>query len=365
MRSVVVGGFLLAAACAEPSARAPRLERVAVAPDGRGFRLEESGRPFRPWGFNYDRDETFRLLEEYWESEWPRVEEDFREMKALGANVVRVHLQFGRFMKAPGVPDEAALARLGRLLGLAEELGLYLDVTGLGNYRKKESPPWYDAASEAERWALQARFWEAVAARCAGSPAVFCYNLMNEPISPSGPGSEWLPGSGLGGFHYVEALSKDPAGRSRDEIARTWIGTLLPAVRRHDPRRLVTAGMFFLFERRGGLSLGTDPAAFGGALDFWSLHLYPKEGEIRRTLDLLDSIPRGKPLLVEEYFPLRCSVDTLRALVREAGDRAAGWIGFYWGRSPEEVRGSTAPKDVLMASWLSFFREEAGRRRSP
>lgn len=48
MRGAVVGGFLLAAACAEPSARAPRPERVVLAPDGRGFRLEESGRPFRP-----------------------------------------------------------------------------------------------------------------------------------------------------------------------------------------------------------------------------------------------------------------------------------------------------------------------------
>lgn len=365
MRGAVLPGLLLAAACAEPSARAPRLERVVVAADGRGFRLEESGRPFRPWGFNYDRDDAFRLLEEYWESEWPKVEEDFREMKALGANVVRVHLQFAQFMKAPGVPEAAALERLERLLALAEELGLYLDVTGLGSYRKKESPPWYDAASEAERWALQARFWEAVAARCAGSRAVFCYNLMNEPVSPSGPGSEWLPGPGLGGFHYVESLSKDPAGRSRDEIARAWIETLLASVRRHDPRRLVTAGMFFIFERSGGLSLGTDPSAFGGSLDFWSLHLYPREGQGRKALALLESIPRGKPLVVEEYFPLHCSLDTLRGLVREAGDRVAGWIGFYWGRTPEELRRSGRPSDLWTARWLDFFRQEAARRGSP
>ncbi|HXG61705.1 MAG TPA: cellulase family glycosylhydrolase [Planctomycetota bacterium] len=363
MRRSVALGLLFAAACAEPSARAPRLERIGIAPDGRGFRLEESGRPFRPWGFNYDRDHDKRLLEDYWESEWSRVEEDFREMKALGANVVRVHLQFGRFMKGPAEPDGAALERLGRLLGLAEELGIYLDLTGLGNYRKSASPAWYDAASEKERWALQARFWEAVAVRCAASPAVFCYNLMNEPVSPSGPGSEWLPGPGLAGFHYVEALSKDPAGRSRDEISRAWIATLLPAVRRHDPRRPVTAGMFFLFERPGALTLGTDPEKFGAALDFWSLHLYPKEGEVPRTLALIDSIPRGKPLLVEEYFPLNCSIDTLRALVREGRERVAGWIGFYWGRTPREMAGSADPVEALTARWLEFFREEARRER--
>ena len=29
---------------------------------------------------------------------------------------------------------------------------------------------------------MQARFWEAVAATCRNRPAVFCYDLMNEPI---------------------------------------------------------------------------------------------------------------------------------------------------------------------------------------
>ena len=40
--------------------------------------------------------------------------------------------------------------------------------------------------SEAERWAAQGVFWEAVAGTCAGHSAVFCYNLMNEPLSPAG-----------------------------------------------------------------------------------------------------------------------------------------------------------------------------------
>ena len=35
---------------------------------------------------------------------------------------------------------------------------------------------------ERPRWDVQARFWEAVARACADSPAVFCYDLMNEPV---------------------------------------------------------------------------------------------------------------------------------------------------------------------------------------
>src|SRR5262245_10463430 len=87
---------------AVPWARA-QPERVRVADDRRGFVLENSGRPFVPHGFNYDHDEQGRLIEDYWTDEWPKVEEDFREMKDLGANVVRVHLQVGKFLKGPDV----------------------------------------------------------------------------------------------------------------------------------------------------------------------------------------------------------------------------------------------------------------------
>src|SRR5687768_3105631 len=92
--------------------KAPRMERVTVAPDGRGFILAPSGRPFVPWGFNYDRDYKLRLIEDYWIDEWETVEEDFREMKQLGANVVRVHLSLAKFLGAPDDPNEASLRQL-------------------------------------------------------------------------------------------------------------------------------------------------------------------------------------------------------------------------------------------------------------
>jgi hypothetical protein len=45
---------------------------VQVSNDQKGFVLEPSGRPFVPWGFNYDHDDKGRLIEDYWEDEWPR-----------------------------------------------------------------------------------------------------------------------------------------------------------------------------------------------------------------------------------------------------------------------------------------------------
>src|SRR5262249_24771361 len=150
-----------------------------------------------------------RLLEDFWESEWPTLVQDFREMKDLGANVVRVHLQLGKFMAGPDRPDGRALDRLARLVAEAERAGLYLDLTGLGCYRKADVPSWHVSLGGAGRWAVQARLWEAVAARCSQSPAIFCYDLMNEPIAPGDrrrPG-QWYSGQLFGGYDFIQWIA--------------------------------------------------------------------------------------------------------------------------------------------------------------
>jgi hypothetical protein len=190
-----------AAADAQPTTRQAALPLIRPSEDKTHFVRADTGRKIEIWGFNYDHDDAGRLLEDYWVDEWATVAADFREMKALGANVVRVHLQLHRFMTTAERADAASLERLSRLVRLAEEVGLYLDVTGLGCYHKKETPPWYDALDEADRWAVQARFWKEVATVCKESPAIFCYDLMNEPVlGGGGEGKkEWLAGEPLGG----------------------------------------------------------------------------------------------------------------------------------------------------------------------
>ena len=91
--------LILALLCPPPADPMPRVE---VAKDGKGFVLASTGRPFVPWGLNYGHHG--KLIEDIWEADWTAVEADWRGMKGLGANVVRVHLQFGKFMDGP---DEA------------------------------------------------------------------------------------------------------------------------------------------------------------------------------------------------------------------------------------------------------------------
>jgi hypothetical protein len=98
MRKHILFAVLVSGVCA---ATARAMEALAISKDGAQFVLAESGKPFIAWGFNYDRDYRLRLIEEYWDKEWDTVARDFRVMKGLGANVVRVHIQFCKFMEAP------------------------------------------------------------------------------------------------------------------------------------------------------------------------------------------------------------------------------------------------------------------------
>ena len=254
-------------------ARAETIERIGISGSKTGFVQETSNHPFVPWGFNYDHDEQGRLLEDYWDKEWPKVEADFREMKRLGANVVRIHLQVAKFMTGPDKPNEANLDRLGRLVTLAERHHLYLDITGLGCYRKKDVPEWYDRLGEQERWDAQARFWEAVAERCAKSPAIFCYDLMNEPVVPGGtrkPG-DWL-GPPFAGSCFVQFITLDQKDRPRPAIARQWCHKLVAAIRKHDQHHLVTVGLVPWSLDRPGLTSGFVPKEIAPELDFIAVH---------------------------------------------------------------------------------------------
>ena len=351
-------GVLALVACAlADCGTAAELPWIELSPDGYGFVEAGSKKPFVPWGFNYDHEGDGRLLEDYWVDDWARVESAFTEMKQLGANIVRIHLQFGRFMIAPNEANPDALNRLRLLVELAETNRLYLDLTGLGCYHRQDVPDWYDALEESERWAAQATFWEAVARACSDSPSIFCYDLMNEPVVPAGnkKRSDWL-GPGFADKHFVQFISLDRGGRDRTDIARKWIGTLVRAIRRYDRRHLITVGLVPWSLDRPGLTSGFVPDAIAGDLDFLAVHLYPESGKIDRAIETLRGFAAaGKPVLIEETFPLKCDAGELAEFLGQSRGIASGWIGFYWGRTPEQLRPPATIAEALTLGWLELF----------
>lgn len=302
-----------------------------------------------------------RLMEDFWETDWETFAADLRELKALGANVVRVHLQFGKFMAAPNQPNRSALKQLERMLRLAEEIGIHVDVTGLACYRPADTPAWYDALDEPARWEAQARFWETVAEVGAASAAVFCYDLINEPISPSSkrePG-KWSSGNLFGSYDFLQYIALDPAGRKREDIAVQWIRHLTAAIRRHDRKGLITVGLLPWSRQWKHLS-GFLPEKVAPELDFISVHLYPETKKPGEALESLCQFAAGKPVVIEETFPLSCSPAELEEFLRASREIACGWIGHYDGQALADLDGWLGAGKLTIAQgiyreWLRLF----------
>ncbi|MFP4173322.1 MAG: cellulase family glycosylhydrolase [Candidatus Hydrogenedentota bacterium] len=340
---------------------AASLEPISLSEDGSEFVEKESGERFFAWGFNYDHDHEGRLIEDYWHDEWDKVAEDFESMKELGANLVRVHLQFGQFMPEPGELDQDNLDQLARLVALAEDLGLYLNLTGLACYHKEDAPAWYGALDEAERWETQAAWWKAVAEVAAGSPAVFCYDLMNEPILTGGDDPDaWLPGEGLDGKHFVQRITRDLGERTRQEVARAWVDALTEAIRERDEETLITVGVIpWVFTFGGGSPL-FHAEEVGENLDFASVHFYPERGEVDKAVSALEAYDVGKPLVVEETFPLRCDIDELAEFIERSMPILDGVTGFFWGKTIEDLEAmDRGIGEEMTLGWLRYFRDAA------
>jgi len=267
-------------------------------------------------------------------------------------------------MAGPDQIRHEALKRLRALLDLSEERGLYLDVTGLGCYHPARLPDWFDALPESRRWQVQARFWEAIADTCHDHPAIFCYDLMNEPVITETRKEDqypWLAGD-LDGFYFVQRISRKPGDRDRREIAATWVKEMTSAIRKHDQNSLITVGIIpwaLVFKGAKPIFYGPDAAKY---LDFTSVHVYPKSGKIKEEVKELAAYEIGKPLVIEEFFPMGCNMEELNSFMTLADDAVQGWISHYFGHSIEEHQDGADPGGPITASFLRFWKQRAGRR---
>jgi Cellulase (glycosyl hydrolase family 5) len=358
--------------CFSQDGSAEDLPRIRVSGDKKSFVLGASDKRFVPWGFNY-LGQFEHLAEEEWETDegWKRIENDFAQMKKLGANVVRWHLQFETYMEGPEKVKAESLARLKKVLGVARAAGLYLDLTGLGCHRLKRSPAWYDVLSEEERWKAQARFWDAIAETCAGDSSagdsvVFCYDLMNEPVITESKEGEhrWLTGE-LGGFHFVQRISHKPAGRDSKEIAEAWVKSLVEPIRRRDQETLVTVGVIpwaFVWPNAKPIFYSPEVAKH---LDFASIHVYPKSGELEKELKALAVYDVGMPLVIEEIFPMTCSTKELDAFIDAASPRVDGWVAHYFGFTAAEHRNEGTIAGAMKGEFLEYWGRKGREMSEP
>lgn len=313
-------------------------EFIRVSDDGRYFVGARTGRRFVPLGFNYDHDEHYRLLEDYWHDEWEKVLADMHTMRDYGANVIRIHLQLAKFLQSPTEAHERELEQLDRLIKLANELGLYLDLVGLCCYHSWEVPAWYDAMDYRERWQVQAFFWEILAKRYADETAIFCFDLMNEPVVPgkTRPSGAWL-GKEYAGKNYIQFITLDGTVGSRSDIAQAWLSGLKQTIRTYDANHMITVGLVDWSLPSSPMKSGFFPRKIMSEVDFISAHLYPESGKPQEMINILRGFCVGKPVVIDETFQLKCSVEEQEWFLSEAAKYARGFMTFYTDFLPDRI----------------------------
>lgn len=330
------------------TSRAVDVETVRISPDQGAFILHPTGKAFIPWGHNYASVDVLQRLAK----DPDRVKQDFAEMRAAGTTVARVHPELPRLLAGPNEASPQAIANLKLLLEIAENTGIRLKITGLGCYQIKDRAAWYDALPETKRWQTQAFYWETVARAAAESPALFAYDLVNEPAAIGKPSDGWYMGR-MGEVEFCQRLSLDPGDRDADQIFREWIASMVAAIRKHDRSGLVTMGMLPF------------PGAYKAAseqLDFVSPHLYPKSGKVTEELAVLKQFAWGKPIVIGETFPLSCSAEDEREFLLNSRDSAKGWLGHWPDQPPSELAekkraGNATIADEVWLSWVKLFEE--------
>ncbi len=120
----------------------------------------------------------------------------------------------------------------------------------------------------------------------------------------------------------------------------------------------MTVGLVDWSLDRPGLTSGFVPTKIADDLDFLCVHLYPQKGKLAEELKTLAGFSVGKPVVIEETFPLHAPLPDFSKFIDASAQTSAGWIGFYWGKSLDECRKSKELGDALMRVWLEWFVEK-------
>ena len=341
----------------------PAVQPIEIRPDGAKLVDTKNRDTFVPFGFNYffiddvDGVETF-----------PEREQLIREFAyartILNANTLRIHIDYFRLMATPTTPNMQYFNYLKMLISVAEETGIYLDLTGLACYDIDRIPQWYHALDEEAHWEMQAAFWATVARMGAGSNAILFYDLVNEPVVATGaynPDYPWIADSSYGGHYFVQRIALELKGRTRKEIAKIWIDRMVTTIRKHDPRTPISIGVIpFALQYENAQPLFYDPLVAEN-LDLVCIHAYPTtdaaDNEV--TAQRISKYEIGKPILIEEIYNHNSGQPLMVDFIEDSLVAGVdGWISFYHGKTIEELY-----EDGSISTWfqipvLEYYRDE-------
>lgn len=85
---------------------------------------------------------------------------------------------------------------------------------------------------------------------------------------------------------------------------------------------------------------------------------HDRGGKMHAAIETLQGFAAaGKPVVIEELFPLKCSAEELEDFIDRSKEYATGWIGFYWDQTPDELRPAKSIPEALTLNWLEWFQK--------
>ncbi len=418
-RQVLAGSGLIALLVSATAWAGPAMGLISVSTDGKGFVEQSSGRPYVPFGTNYYDPNTGWAPKIWRQFDANRVTRHFEVMRDLGVNCARVFLTAATFQPDINTIDEQALAKLDTLVRIARLSGIRLILTGPDHW--EGSPSYWKPDRFAGERALEAldNFWRTVGKRYRGEPAIFAWDLLNEPHIPwfmetwRPMWNRWLQVE----YGTWEKLKTDWAGeikegeswgdiaasenkaskgnprllawqRFREHLADEWVRRQVEAIRQADPTHLVTVGYIqwsYPLVRGGNPSLyaAFNPQRQAKWLDFMCIHFYPLLGRPLeskeawdRNLAYLQSVLAychvGKPVVLEEFGWYGGGAPRGQpSLTEEQQDRwiiaeieatrrlADGWLSWPFADTPTSTDmskyGGLVRADLTRKPWAKSF----------
>jgi len=398
---------------------------ITVGPDGRGFVEQPSGTPYVPFGANYYDPHTGWAPKIWRQFDPNAVTRHFQIMSGLGVNCARIFLTAATFQPDVNTVDEAALKKLDVMIAIARRSGVRLILTGPDHW--EGVPAYWKPDRFAGEQALRALevFWRTLGQRYRGEPAIFAWDLLNEPHLPWFVES-WRPAWGrwlqarYGSREALKTAWADNLGEQedwasiavpedkaeqgnprlrdwqlfREHLADQWTRRQAEALRKADPTHLITVGYIqwsYPLVRTGNPSLyaAFNPRRQAQWLDFVCMHFYPILGGPFESQEMWDKnlaylqtalayCHVGKPVVLEEYgwygggaprgLPSLTEDQQARWIVAEieASRRlATGWLSWPFADTPDSTDmskfGGLVRSDLTPKPWAERFKDYAAK----